>query len=51
VHTAWSGIQLPPGMWIVGTSVFGTVSERVNGSLQPVGGATVSLDGGLRQAA
>jgi hypothetical protein len=47
VHAGWSGNQLPPGMWTVGTSVYGTVSERVDGSLQPVAGATVSLDGGL----
>lgn len=50
VHAAWSGTRLPPGMWTTGTSVYGTVSERVNGSLQPVAGATVSLDGGLGDA-
>ena len=49
VPTAWSGNQLPRGLRvIVGTSVYGTVSERVDGSLQPVAGATVSLDGGLQ---
>lgn len=47
VHVAWSGNQPPPGMWTTGTSVYGTVSERVNGSSQPVADATVSLDGGL----
>jgi hypothetical protein len=35
-------------MWIVGTSVYVTVSERVDGSLRPVAGATVSLDGGIQ---
>ena len=40
VHNTWSGNR-PPNNWLVGTSVYGTVSERVNGSLQPVAGATV----------
>jgi len=48
VHAAWSGTRLPRGMWIVGTSVFGTVSERVDGSLRPVAGATVTLGGGIQ---
>ena len=48
VRADWSGNQLPRGMWIVGTSTYGTVSERIDGNLQPVAGATVSLDGGLQ---
>ena len=48
VRADWSGNQLPRGMWIVGTSTYGTVAERIDGSLQPVAGATVSLDGGLQ---
>ena len=46
VHVSWSGDRLPPGMWSPGTSVHGTVSERVNGTLRPVAGATVTLDSG-----
>ena len=30
-----------------GTSVHGTVSERVDGALRPVAGATVTLDSGI----
>lgn len=41
VHTSWSGNQPPRNMWIIGTSVWGTVSEQVNGSLQAVADATV----------
>jgi hypothetical protein len=41
VHASWSGTRLPPTMWLIGTSIWGTVSERVDGSLQPVEGATV----------
>jgi hypothetical protein len=48
VHTSWSGNQLPRNMWIIGTSVWGTVSEQVNGSLQAVADATVSFDGGIQ---
>jgi hypothetical protein len=48
VHVSWSGDRLPPGMWSLGTSVDGTVSERVNETLRPVAGATVTLDGGTQ---
>jgi hypothetical protein len=48
VHVSWSGDRLPPGMWSLGTSVHGTVSERVNETLRPVAGATVTLDGGTQ---
>jgi hypothetical protein len=48
VHTSWSGETLPRSMWIVGTSVYGTVKERVNGTLRPVPGATVTLDTGTQ---
>jgi hypothetical protein len=33
-------------MWSVGTSVHGTVSERVDGTVRPVAGATVTLNSG-----
>ncbi len=37
VHSAWSGNRPPPrGVFTPGTSVYGIVSERVGGSLQPV---------------
>jgi hypothetical protein len=49
VHVAWSGNQPIPGMRVESTSVYGTVSERVGGSLQPVAGASVSLDGGVAE--
>ena len=48
VHVSWSGDRLPAGMWSLGTSVDGTVSERVNETLRPVAGATVTLDGGTQ---
>ena len=48
VHVSWSGDRLPPGMWSAGTSVHGTVSERVDGALRPVVGATVMLDSGIQ---
>jgi hypothetical protein len=51
VHVSWSGDRLPPGMWSPGTSVHGTVSERVDGALRPVAGATVTLDTGLQDPA
>lgn len=45
VHTSWSGTR-PPQTWLIGTSFYGTVSERdAGGSLQPIAGATV--DAGL----
>jgi hypothetical protein len=46
VPVPWSGDRLPPGMDLPGTSVLGIVSERVNGTLRPVAGATVTLDTG-----
>jgi hypothetical protein len=48
VPVTWSGTALPSGMWIPGTSVMGTVSERIGESLQGVGGATVTLDEGVQ---
>jgi hypothetical protein len=49
VNATWSDDRLPPGLWwLVGTSVWGRVSERVGEMLQPVGGATVWLDGGTQ---
>jgi hypothetical protein len=41
VHTSWAGNRPPPNLWFMGTSFWGTVSERVDGRLQPVEGATV----------
>lgn len=46
VSASWSGDRLPPGMWSPGTSVHGTVTERVDGVLRPAAGATVTLDTG-----
>jgi hypothetical protein len=46
VSASWSGDRLPPGMWSIGTSVYGTVSERIDGTMRPVAGATVTLDSG-----
>ena len=43
VRASWSGTR-PPAWWIVGTSVYGIVSERVDGRLRPLAGATVTLD-------
>jgi hypothetical protein len=48
VHVSWAGTTLPPGMWSPSTSVHGTVSERINGRLEPIAGATVTLDTGLQ---
>ena len=42
VHNSWSGNRLPPGMWTIGGTVRGVVSERVDGRSQPIEGATVS---------
>jgi hypothetical protein len=44
VHKSWAG-GLPPGSWINTGAAFGVVSERVDGQLQPIEGATVSGDG------
>jgi hypothetical protein len=45
VSAAWNGNELPRGGWW-GTSVYGTVSEQVDGSVRPLAGATVTLDAG-----
>jgi len=42
VHNSWSGNRLPPGMWTMGTTIYGTVSERGDGSLKPIDAATVT---------
>ena len=47
VRRSWSGSR-PPQPWIIGTSVWGTVTERVNGVPEPVEGATVFLESGLQ---
>lgn len=47
VQASWSGDTVPGGL-LVGTSVFGVVSERVNGRVLPVSDATVTLDTGLQ---
>jgi hypothetical protein len=46
VHVTWAGDGVPPGMWVVGTSVSGRVLERQGETLQPIAEATVMLDGG-----
>jgi hypothetical protein len=48
VHATWSGNTVPPGMWLPGTSMYGTVSEHVGERIQPVAAATVALDGGVQ---
>ena len=49
VPVTWSGDRLPPGMsWIVGTTIYGVVSERVSGALRPVAEATVTFESGLQ---
>ena len=47
VHTLWSVNRPSPDLARVSSFVWGTVSERVDGSLQPVRGATVLLDDGV----
>jgi len=47
VHTTWSGNRPPPGWFGVEAGAWGTVSELIDGSLQPVAGATVTLDRGI----
>jgi hypothetical protein len=43
---SWSADLLTPGMrFMPGHGAYGTVSERVNGMLRPLVGATVTLDG------
>jgi hypothetical protein len=46
VHRTWSGDRPPQGMWFWAGGPWGTVSEQIDGRLQPVSGATVLLDGG-----
>ena len=46
VPADWSGDQPPPGMWLLGTTVWGTVSERTSAGSLPVAGATVVLEEG-----
>jgi hypothetical protein len=47
VHVSWTDNQLPRGiMYIPGTSVFGTVLERVGEATQPVADATVTFESG-----
>ena len=48
VRSSWLGDRLPAGMWIPGTSIYGIVSERINGETYPVAGATVTLDAGTQ---
>ena len=43
VHTSWAGNRPPPNLWFIGTSFWGTVSEQVDGRLQPVEGARGGL--------
>src|SRR5262245_13836801 len=44
VASTWSGNRPPPAMGIIGTSIYGTVTENINGVAQPVPDATVILD-------
>ena len=46
VHVDWSGNEPPPGMWTLGTTVWGTVSEQTAVGLLPVANATVQLEEG-----
>jgi hypothetical protein len=46
VRRSWTGNR-PPHPWIIGTSVYGTVTERVNDVPVPVEGASVYLESGL----
>lgn len=47
VHRTWSGNRKPHG-YFGPEGVWGTVSEQIDGSLQPVADATVTLDGGIQ---
>ena len=47
VHRTWSGNRPPPGLFGIEAGAWGTVSELIDGSLQPVAGATVTLDAGI----
>ena len=46
VHTTWSGDR-PPSAGFWGHQIWGTVSEQIDGSLQPVADVTVMLDNGV----
>ena len=46
VHVSWAGNELPAIGGIPGTSVFGTVTERVDATVRPVAGATVMFESG-----
>jgi hypothetical protein len=48
VSSSWSGTKPVPGMPMSGGSVYGTVSEMVNGTPQPVAGAAVWLDSAMQ---
>ena len=48
VHESWSGSKVPPGVWGQGASISGTVSTQVNGQMEPLAGATVTLDNGIQ---
>ena len=45
VHNSWSGSQPPRDTWAMYGTTYGVVSERVDGRLQPLGGATVGGPG------
>jgi hypothetical protein len=47
VHRTWSGNRPPPGFFGLESGAWGTVSELIDGSLQPVADATVILDAGI----
>ena len=46
-HKTWSGNRPPSQMSLIEAGAWGTVSEQVDGSLQPVADATVLLDSGM----
>jgi hypothetical protein len=43
-HKSWAGDRLPPDSW-TSDGIYGVVSERVDGRLQPIEGATVGGNG------
>ena len=50
VSASWMDTQLPREMFTPGTSVHGTVVERVGSTTQPVSDATVTFDAGRQDA-
>jgi hypothetical protein len=48
VHVSWSGDAPPAVSGMVMIRVFGVVSERVDGQMRPVAGATVTLEEGTQ---